>query len=219
MSMSDRGWADSGSEPSSAPTTDASLLHEAGDVEAVERDFVAGTHDALRAVYQLHGSLIFSYCRRALGHDLAADATQETFISAWRSRTSFDPERGALAGWLIGIARFKVLEQLRRSGRTAQPAGDAGTLELVGADTHRISKSSADPDIESIADRMLLVDALGQLEPRVRMVLELAFLENLTHTEVAERCGLPLGTVKSDIRRGVERLRRQLAGRMEADHG
>ncbi len=101
----------------------------------------------------------------------------------------------------MGIARFKVIEQFRRSGR------DGGSLEVPPGDV----SETTDVNLERIADRMLLAEALDQLGPRVRTVIELAFLNDLTQAEIAERCSLPLGTVKSDLRRGVERLRRHLS--------
>lgn len=176
--------------------------HAAMDVDQqIDHAFAHGGDAELRAVYERYSSLIFSFCRRSLPVDPAADAAQETFVSAWRSRESYDPAKGSVAGWLMGIARFKVIEQLRRSGR------DIGSLE---APPGAVSETT-DINLERIADRMLLAEALDQLGSRVRTVVELAFLDDLTQTEIAERCSLPLGTVKSDLRRGVERLRRHLS--------
>ena len=79
--------------------------------------FVAGEPDALRQVFDLHQRAIHSYCRRFLP-DQAADVTQEVFLAAWRSRQRFDPATGSLAGWLMGIARFKVIDELRSLYRT-----------------------------------------------------------------------------------------------------
>ena len=193
MSESDTGL---GGEASS------SREHAAIDADQqIDQDFACGGDAALRAAYERYSSLIFTFCRRSLPADPAADAAQETFVSAWRSRGSYDPTRGSVAGWLMGIARFKVIEQLRRSGRDG---GSLGALPGGAAE-------STDADLERIADRMLLVEALDQLAPRVRTVVELAFLDDLTQTEIADRCSLPLGTVKSDLRRGIERLRRHLS--------
>jgi RNA polymerase sigma-70 factor (ECF subfamily) len=172
-----------------------------GEDEALARAFVDGDGDALRRVYERHGSLVYSYCRRAVGADLAADATQEVFVAAWRSRQQFDPDRGSLAGWLMGIARFKVVDQLRARERSPLPSGEP----LEPASRHST-------DLDRIADRMLVDAALAQLPDRARGVLELAFLGDHTHAEIAEKTGIPLGTVKSDIRRGLARLRVELEG-------
>ncbi|CAB4709515.1 unannotated protein [freshwater metagenome] len=176
--------------------------HAAIDVDQqIDSSFAQGGDAELRASYERYSSIIYTYCRRSLGADQAADAAQETFVSAWRSRESYDPAKGSVAGWLMGIARFKVIEQFRRSGR------DGGSLEVPPGDV----SETTDVNLERIADRMLLAEALDQLGPRVRTVIELAFLNDLTQAEIAERCSLPLGTVKSDLRRGVERLRRHLS--------
>jgi len=174
----------------------------------LDQTFADGGDGALRELYDRYASLVYSFCRRSLSTESAADATQDTFVAAWRSRSGYDPSKGSVAGWLIGIARFKVIEHLRRSGR------DAGRLAVQDA-----SAQSGIEDLDRVADRMLIAEALEQLSPRVRTVVELAFLEDLTQTEIAERCALPLGTVKSDLRRGVERMRRHLEARSEARHG
>lgn len=167
---------------------------------AVERAFLAGP-DGLRAAWVAHGDLVHGFCRRALGRDRAADATQEVFITAWRRRDAFDPQRGALVGWLMGIARYKVLGVLRSEGRAPLPA-----------DPDRIDGPVVDGDhVDRIADRLLVAHALRTLPERSRRAVELSFLDGHTHQEVAERLDLPLGTVKSDIRRGLERLRRTMA--------
>src|SRR4051812_1051006 len=72
---------------------------------ATEARWAAGDDDAFRDVYELCGSLVYSFCKRTLGPENAADATQEVFLAAWRSRDRYRPESGSLAGWLTGIAR------------------------------------------------------------------------------------------------------------------
>lgn len=170
-------------------------------VTEVEARFVADEHDALQLAYQAHGSLIYTFCRRSLGDDLAADATQEVFVAAWRSRDRFDPTKGPLRAWLIGIARYKVLGALR-----SRPALRSVDLDLAARDR----PVTTPEEVELLADRLALAEALDRFPERVREVLHLAFVEDLTHTEVAERTGLPLGTVKSDIRRALTRLRTDL---------
>jgi RNA polymerase sigma-70 factor (ECF subfamily) len=170
----------------------------------LDRDFAAGTQRSLQDAYQRYGSLVFGYCRRSLSAESAADATQETFVAAWRSRDRYNDSLGSLGGWLMGIARFKVLEQLRRSGRDAGSLGEP-TVHHAGAH---------EGGLETIADRMLVGDALETLPQRARSLIEMAFYGDLTHAEIAERTGIPLGTVKSDLRRGVERLRRHLESQL-----
>lgn len=163
--------------------------------------FVDGSQAGLRAVYDEHQRLIYSLCRRSLTPEQAADATQETFLAAWRSRHRFDPARGDLGGWLVGIARFKVIDSLRARSRRPEVTDD-----------RQHDTGSPDGRVDKMAERMLVSEALETLPERARELVKLAFYEDLTHTQIAERTNLPLGTVKSDIRRGLERLRRHLEG-------
>jgi RNA polymerase sigma factor (sigma-70 family) len=175
---------------------------EAAD-DAVAARWVAGDDAALRLAYEQFGTLIFTFCSRALvDRGAAADCTQETFLSAWRARDGYDPERGSLAGWLMGIARFKVLDAYRAAPRVPVPREEAAGDEAT----------AGDPYDEQLADRLLIAHALEALSPRARSVVELAFYSDLTQTEISETTGLPLGTVKSDLRRGLQRLRSHLEG-------
>jgi len=169
------------------------------DPAALDVTFRDGPQDVLRRAYDRHGPLVYTFCRRSVGAELANDVTQEVFITAWRQRHRYDPDRGVLAGWLIGIARNKVLEALRRR-----------RLHLID-DEGSSSPELQTPDVvDALADRLVLADALGQLPIRAQRLITMAFHEQLTHAEIADRTGLPLGTVKSDIRRGLDRLRRHV---------
>jgi RNA polymerase sigma-70 factor (ECF subfamily) len=173
-------------------------IRAAGDAAATEA-WCRGDDTALRLAWEQFGTLVFTYCVRALGdRDLAADCTQETFLGAWRSRHTFDPARGSLAGWLVGIARFKTIDVHRAAPRVPVPTAD----ERLDAD-----RPVEDEGSDVLADRLLVAHALQTLSPRARHVVELAFYSDLTQTQIAEELGLPLGTVKSDMRRALQRLR------------
>lgn len=182
------------------------LVPRPDDDAALGIRFRDGDETALRQVYEAHGALVHSFCRRTLGAE-AADVTQEVFLEAWRNRHRFDASRGTIPGWLLGIARFRVIDALRAAGRRPDLLADPGEQgEAAGA-----GSAAGDADtVTRMAERMLVATALEQLPERARQAVHLAFYEELTHTEIAERCGVPLGTVKSDIRRGLERLRRHL---------
>lgn len=171
-------------------------------VDDVELQFSRGDEAALKAAYDAHGDLIYTYCRRSLGADAARDVTQEVFLAAWRAAERFDTQRGSLAGWLMGIAKNKVIDHLRAGGRRVSTVG--------GADVSEISVGTEEAG--ALADRLLVSDAIASLSGRSREVVELAFFEDLTHAQIAERTQLPLGTIKSDIRRGLARMRRHLEG-------
>jgi RNA polymerase sigma-70 factor (ECF subfamily) len=169
---------------------------------ALARAWVAGTDGAVRAAWDRYGTLVHTFCVRALvDRDAASDCVQETFVSAWRSRDRFDPQRGSLASWLLGIARHRVYDSYRAQARIPQP-------RELGADDAGSAASGA----TELVERLLLADALATLGDRPRRVLELAFYGGLSQSEVAERMGLPLGTVKSDMRRALARLRGVLGG-------
>ena len=176
------------------------------DEDDLAAAFAGGDPDALRAVYDTHAELVHGFCLRTVPRHDAADVTQEVFVAAWRSRDRFDPTSGTLAGWLIGIARHKVVDHLRAQGRRPIPISDDDT-------SARGLRIVVDDDgIDRIASRLLVSDALLRLPDPTRELLRLAFEEGLSHPEIAERAGIPLGTAKSTIRRGLARLRHQLEG-------
>jgi RNA polymerase sigma factor (sigma-70 family) len=162
---------------------------------------------AIEAIYREHARLVHAYCRRVLGASRAADATQEVFLAAWRSRDRYRPEVGTMAGWLLGIARFKAIDILRAEGRQPAPAAVPEDGLSQGAEW------GVEPGaVTAIGERMLVAEALAGLSDRAQEMVRLAFFEELTHAEIAERTKVPLGTVKSDIRRGLEQMRRHLGG-------
>jgi RNA polymerase sigma factor (sigma-70 family) len=167
---------------------------------ALDRRFCAGEAAALRDAYDRHGGVVYAIALRCLGkHHDAEDVTQQVFVRAWRSRSTFDPSRGSLGAWLVGITRRQVSERLAhrlREHRTADRVGRAGDL----VDSPEVS--------DQVVDAVVVADELDRLAPQVRTVLRLAFFDDLTHQQIAAVTGLPLGTVKSHLRRGLERLRR-----------
>jgi len=162
--------------------------------------FVAGDETALRAAYDRWGGLVYRLGRRALPNSSdAEDLTQTTFVAAWRGRSTFDPARGGLGGWLLGIARRQLIDRLRVLQRDQR---------LVDAVTAVEPVAPAHPGPDRILDRLVVADRLARLVPDQRRVVALAFYDDLTHTQIAALTGLPLGTVKSHLRRGIDQLRR-----------
>ncbi|TQS45245.1 RNA polymerase sigma factor [Cryptosporangium phraense] len=162
--------------------------------------FAAGDEHALRAMYDRWGGLVYRLGRQTLPSPSdAEDLTQATFVAAWRGRATFDPERGRLAGWLIAIAKRQLVDRLRTLQREERVAR---VVEAVGP------AEPAPPNPDRVLDRLVVADQLAQLTPEQRRVVQLAFFDDLTHTQIAALTGLPLGTVKSHLRRGVSQLRR-----------
>jgi len=173
-------------------------------VRSLAARLVRGDESALEVVYDRWSALVHTYALRALGdaHD-AEDVTQQVFVSAWRSRHTLTPSASALPAWLIGIARHKIADV--RAAR----ARDARRSEAVAALPDLDVDQSAD---EEVAERLVVRQAVDELPDPRRTIVLLSFWQGLSHTEIAETVGLPLGTVKSHVRRGLIQLHQQLEG-------
>ncbi|MFG3343893.1 RNA polymerase sigma factor [Streptomyces sp. NPDC048018] len=183
-----------GATTDDAPDSDASIA----------RRLVQGDEGSLDAAYRRWGRLVHTLAARALGDPREAeDVTQQVFVAAWRGRANFRPDRGTLPAWLTGITRRKIADALTaRTRRTELTA-------VLGAVLEHESRTSEEP--EGILDRLVVTEELARL-PRVqRDVLELAYFADLTQTQIADHTGMPLGTVKSHARRGLQRMRHNLA--------
>ncbi|HZG92313.1 MAG TPA: sigma-70 family RNA polymerase sigma factor [Pseudonocardia sp.] len=173
-------------------------------MDTVERGvvdrFVAGDPVALRAVYDRYAGEVHGFALRCLrAHHDAEDLTQQVFVRAWRGRSTFDPARGTIGAWLQGIARRQVADRL------AARARDAAVSLAAQVAGHGRNGEVPDQVIEAV----VVADELNRLAPEQRRVVRLAFYHDLTHAQIAALTGLPLGTVKSHLRRGLERLRRR----------
>jgi len=177
------------------------------DDAALARAFRDGQEWALAEAYDRFAGLVHGMSVRALAdrHD-AEDATQQVFIRAWRGRTTFDPDRGSLGGWLVGIARHVCADTWHQRARQARQTQAARSV--MGPQTAPVSSSP-----EQAVERLALLDALEGIDQPARGIVKLAFFHDLTHTQISDRTGLPLGTVKSHIRRALLRLR----GTLEVD--
>jgi RNA polymerase sigma-70 factor (ECF subfamily) len=122
-------------------------------------------------------------------------------VAAWLGRETFDPDRGSLLGWLLAIARRKVVDRLRAATRENR------IVDKVQARPER--PSAADTSPERVVDRLVVADELAKLPTEQKRVLELAFYDDLTHQQIAAVTSLPLGTVKSHLRRGMQRLKQR----------
>lgn len=183
------------------------------DLAAGLRD---GDRDSLEEVYRRWSPLVHTLALRALGtHHEAEDVTQQVFISAWRSRHTLTPTDNALPAWLVGIARHRISDRFAERGREARKVAQV-VAEPVAQRTYVGDDAVAEDAVGGVVDRLVLAQKLDDLgEPR-RTILRLAFHDDLTHEQISSRTGLPLGTVKSHLRRGLVQLRRTLE---EVRHG
>lgn len=170
---------------------------------ALERAFVADDDGVIRAVYQRWSPLIYTIALRALGSVAdAEDVTQQVFVAAWQGRTRYDPARARLHSWLVAIARNKIVDVFQRRTRDGR-AQDAAEVAA-----HRPAEAGADPVV--VIDRVVIAEELRNLGEPPSTIMRLAFFEDLTHSQIAGRLDLPLGTVKSHIRRSLQRMRDRL---------
>jgi len=175
------------------------------------RRVAAGDEEALGLLYERLGRPVYALCLRIVRDPGAAEElTQETFVRLWRSAASFDVERGRVSTWLLRIAHNLALNEIRR--RRSRPV----VAPEVGWET--AANALADPNTEDdpamasdLRERAEVVRAaLAELPTPQRQAIELAFFGGLYQAEVAAALGDPLGTVKSRIRIGMQRLREQL---------
>lgn len=165
--------------------------------------FAAGTPDALRAAYDRYGRLVYRIARSCLSVPAdAEDVTQATFVSAWQARATFDPDRGTLSGWLAAIARRRTVDRLRSLERQRRLDDAAGQVDAT-------SRPSIEGTVDEVVARMTVLDELSRLPEPQRRVLSLVFFDDLTQVQIATVTGLPLGTVKGHVRRGLAALRQR----------
>lgn len=170
------------------------------DQELAEH-FRGGDEHALRIAYDRFGGAVLHLAQRVLGNRSdAEDVTQVTFVAAWQGRQTFDPDRGSLLSWLLGIARRKAVDRIRTAVREDRITETIRALPEPAAPAETP---------ERVVDRLVVADELAQLPAEQRRTLELAFYDDLTHPQISAVTGLPLGTVKSHIRRGMANLRRR----------
>lgn len=162
-----------------------------------------GDHAAFEALYRATAPRLYRLALLLLHRkDWSDDALQETFVSVWHAASGYDPQRGEPATWLNVILRRRCMDVLRRKG-PAPVTLDAVSWEALEADTpDPLAVVARDQDVQR------LQGCLKGLEPKQREAMGLAYFQGLTHSQMAERLQVPLGTLKAWIRRSLERLGR-----------
>ncbi|MGB3674892.1 MAG: sigma-70 family RNA polymerase sigma factor [Candidatus Nanopelagicales bacterium] len=166
------------------------------------RRMVSGDESALEQIYAQWSSLVYTIALRSVRNpDDAADITQAVFVSAWRSRATFDPDAGPISAWLVGITRRRIADHYRAPAKNREFATD----QSVEAPT-----LVEDSESVSVVDRVVLADEISRLGPPTDQVIRLAFYSDMTHSQIADHLDVPLGTVKTQIRRGLSKMRARL---------
>lgn len=162
-----------------------------------------GEESALETLYARYGGLVFTLALRIVGDpELAREVLQDTFLRSWDGRETYDPSRGRVPWWLMGIARNRAIDVLRSRPHRAR----LREQERPPSGTH--GAEPADPgSADAVALRRAVAQALAGLSDTQREAIELAYYQGLTQAEIAGHLGQPLGTIKSRTRDAMERLR------------
>jgi RNA polymerase sigma-70 factor (ECF subfamily) len=159
-----------------------------------------GDADAVQALLDRYGALVWSMVRGRVDASLAEDVVQEVFVELWKHAARFDPSQGSESTFIATIARRRLIDHQRKVGR--RPEAEELDVDL-----------EEEPELDTVElsdEARRAAEAIAQLDPNQRRVLELSLVEGLTQTQIAARTKMPLGTVKSHSRRGLERVRAML---------
>ncbi|MFN3945224.1 MAG: sigma-70 family RNA polymerase sigma factor [Allosphingosinicella sp.] len=181
--------------PSTAAADRKSLAEAIGRV-------AEGSQAALEEVYARTRAKLFGVCLRILrDRGEAEDALQDVYVSLWRRAGSFDPDRASPISWLAALARNRAIDRFRASGRVRAAAPIEAALERPDGSPDALTR------LESREEGTRLFGCVEELEERQASAIRAAFFDGYSYSELAERIGVPLGTMKSWVRRGLLRLR------------
>ena len=181
------------------------LIGERSSDREIVRRLADGDRSALADLYDRHSGVVYSLAYRIVGSADAEDVVQDVFAQAWRQAGRYDPDRASAAAWLLNMTRTRAIDRLRANRTRQRVLLDEGPLAQV-------SQPEADQEQGAIrAERASRVRAaLEMLAGAQRQALELAYYAGLTHNEIAEHLGEPLGTIKTRIRSALLKLRAAL---------
>ncbi len=176
--------------------------------EALLNAIAGGAVWAMESLYERYSRILYSLAYRMVAdHQVAEDLLQDAFLSVWRRATSYSPQMGAARSWLISILHHRTIDYLRRARRRS-------TIQEVLLEDTELDESTASPDVWDEAWRSVKSShvraALMKIPTEQRLVIELAYFQGWTHTEIAEGTQIPLGTVKARMRLGLSHLKQVL---------
>ncbi|MEO1496301.1 MAG: sigma-70 family RNA polymerase sigma factor [Planctomycetota bacterium] len=198
-------------EAPAIPTTESAPLTPRPKAEPLLPRVAAGDSVAIEACLDRYGSLVWSLARKYFAETAdAEDAVQEAFVSLWRNAARFDERIASETTFVAMISRRRLLDLVRRRVRRAadRPEGDAAMDDFTTQEPHAVRVEGVPLGPVEVAEEASRArTAMEQLKPEQQQVLQLAIGEGLSQSEIAERTGMPLGTVKSHARRGMQQLR------------
>lgn len=191
--------------PSHAFVTDQDVLVAIAD----------GAVWVLDLLYQRYSQGLYSLAYRMVSdHQIAEDLLQETFLRVWRHAATYSAQAGSARGWFFAILRNHAVDYLRKQRqRTASKEVPLGDIEF----DERFALADTWEEVWRREEQAQLREALARLTGKQRMVLELSYFQGYTHIEIAAMCRMPLGTVKSAMRQGLQALKRELMKRGEKE--
>ncbi len=171
------------------------------DIDLMQR---IARHDqgALAEMYHRYAGLVYGVAMRVLQNNvLAEEVMQDTFVKIWREPQKWNPTGGRLINWLVTVTRYTAIDRLRKERR--QPPLAAPALE----DIPHAAATTGSLDDHPWHDAQMLQTFMAQLPPLQLQVIQMAFWQGMTHTEISEKLNFPLGTVKSRLQLGLQKLR------------
>jgi RNA polymerase sigma factor (sigma-70 family) len=154
---------------------------------------------ALAQLYDRYGAMVYSLAYRVTGTPaLAEETTQDTFMKVWNQASRWDPEKGRFSSWLLTVTRYTAIDRLRQEQRH-----NSVSIDKMPEPTSRIGI----PHDPRLQDGKILRELLQQIPPEQAQLIERAFFQGMTHSELAESLDIPLGTVKTRVRLGLKKLR------------
>ena len=182
----------------------AGVLHDENRlIERVAR----GDVKAFETLYDRYSAMVYSLAARMLGQSIAEEMVQEVFILVWRKAQLYEPKRGVFSTWLMRVAHHRIIDELRRRRRQTQPISENAERPMEDlADMRPLTEQIMAQEARGAAVRA----ALSKLSLEQQAVIEQAYFKGLTQSDIAEKLQIPLGTVKTRIRLGLQKLRGEL---------
>jgi RNA polymerase sigma-70 factor (ECF subfamily) len=175
----------------------------------VVREIAAGSEEALGRLYDQHGGTVFALARRIMSRpEDAEEVVQDVFAQVWREAARYQDERASVAGWLVMLTKARAIDKLR--ARRSRPDIDRA---VDPAPAFEVPDAAATPEavLLSAADATRVGVALRQLPAEQRALIDLAYFEGLSQSEIAAKTGAPLGTVKTRMRSAMQTLKAALS--------